>query len=283
MSMLNISTFGEEDGVTVLRQGRTAKALADSRLDCVTSTSYLAPLQMQANGITPGSRKVFRYDDLNVGTLEDGLYARTKDLQDKERVETFSQFLAASIRGWQKLHDDRASALRLFRGRDDLNLDQADSSPDTTTATDTNASTDTTGAAAVASNATPSNKKRNTAAATADANPGNKRDRQIKTAAKDSETNDASSADPSAGAAAAAGKAGNEPDPAALTASLDAIDALIDPSRYKIGLLDTDGYDRTVNLLLTGAPEPVLKSAPENATTDILWKHLHQTGTSPNP
>ncbi|HVJ40299.1 MAG TPA: ABC transporter substrate-binding protein [Dongiaceae bacterium] len=212
MSQLNISTFGEEDGVTVLRQSRVSQALGDARLDCVTSTSYLAPRQMRAGGIAPNSRMVFRYEELGVGTLEDGLYARTKDLSDKDRLDLLARFLAASIRGWQKLHDDRGAALRLLRAN------------------------------------TPG-----------DAAP--------------------------AGATATAKGTGNPDagDLATLKTSLDAVDGLVDAAHYKIGLLDADTYDRTVNLLLTGAPDPVLQGAPVAAVSDVVWKHLRQVTGQAKP
>ena len=276
MSELNISTFGEEDGVTVLRQGRVAAALADARLDCVTSTSYLAPLQMQASGIAPGSRKVFPYDDLHVGTLEDGLYARAGDLDNKDRVELFSRFLAASSRGWQKLHDDEASALRLLQSRSDLDIEQADRALDAGGPTDTGMIT--------------ANDKKRDATAKADASQGKKSSQQAKTTptrpaalATGGTAGNPSATDKTAAATTGqapdgqtAGKPGHQPDLAALKASLDAVDALIDPSHNKIGVLDADSYDRTVNLLLTGAPEPVLRSAPEDAISDVLLKNLAQ-------
>lgn len=289
MSELNISTFGEEDGVTVLRQGRVAAALADARLDCVTSTSYLAPLQMQASGIAPGSRKVFPYDDLHVGTLEDGLYARAGDLDNKDRVELFSRFLAASSRGWQKLHDDEASALRLLQSRSDLDIDQADRALDAGGPTDTGMST-----------ATTAGDKKRTATVKADANKSGQQSKPVVTRPATLATgSNAADSSPAGKTSTDSGQTGTgqtganqtpdsqtatgKPDLAALKASLDAVDALIDPGHDKIGALDADSYDRTVNLLLTGAPEPVLRSAPEDALSDVLLKHLRQTATPAKP
>lgn len=233
MSQLNISTFGEEDGVTVLRQGRASQSLGDARLDCVTSTSYLAPREMRAGGIVPASRTVFRYEELGVGTLEDGLYARSDDLKDKKRIDAFARFLAASIRGWQKLHDDRPSALRLLRDR---GANEAEIVPQNASRED------------------------------GDRPKGDRRG------------GNGSKSTPAANAGAAAKDTGNPDaaDLAALKASLDAVDGLVDPAHFKIGLLDVQSYDRTVNLLLTGAPEPVLQGAPVAAVSDILWKQLRQ-------
>ncbi len=272
MTGLNISTFGEEDGVTVLRQGRVSAALTDARLDCVTSTSYLAPIEMQRSGITPASRTVFRYDALGTATLEDGLYAQSRDLQNKDRLELFARFLAATIRGWQKLHDDRASAMRLFRFRDGLSADQTDL-PDV-------------GPSAVGVPAT--GKK------PADRPAKNKKpDKGVKDDPADQVDVESTHQAALVGGPTDDGKplttlptvdaTASGLNPAALKASLDAVDAAIDPTHYPLGLLDADSYDRTVNLLLTGAPEPVLKGAPVDAVSNLVWKRLHQDGGLAKP
>jgi NitT/TauT family transport system substrate-binding protein len=60
-------------------------------------------------------------------------------------------------------------------------------------------------------------------------------------------------------------------DPAILKQALDAVDDLVAPNKGPIGKLDPDAYDRTVNLLLTAAPDPVLTRAPAQAVSDALW------------
>jgi NitT/TauT family transport system substrate-binding protein len=279
MTSLNISTFGEEDGVTVLRQGRVSEALADARLDCVTSTSYLAPLEMQSSGISPTSRTVFRYEDLGMATLEDGLYARTPDLQNKDRLGQFAQFLAAAIRGWQKLHDDRASALRLFHYRDGLAADQSDLT-----------AAEQPGAAAVpasqttASTAAVSGKKPTVKAHTTDKPDKDDASVAVETTHQAILVAGASGADtPAAAKPVVSAMVAEGANPAALKASLDAVDAAIDPTHFAIGQLDTQSYDRTVNLLLTGAPEPILKGAPVDALSNLVWKRLRQDGGLAKP
>jgi NitT/TauT family transport system substrate-binding protein len=59
-------------------------------------------------------------------------------------------------------------------------------------------------------------------------------------------------------------------DVAALHAAVDAVDELVVPE--KIGRLDPAAYDRTVNLLLTAAPDPVLTRAPAGAVSDVVWQ-----------
>ena len=45
------------------------------------------------------------------------------------------------------------------------------------------------------------------------------------------------------------------------------------------GRLDPAAYDRTVTVLLTGAPDPTLKTAPVGATSDAALKALDAMGT----
>jgi NitT/TauT family transport system substrate-binding protein len=60
-------------------------------------------------------------------------------------------------------------------------------------------------------------------------------------------------------------------DTAMLKQALDAVDELVAPEKGPIGKLDPDAYDRTVNLLLTAAPDPVLTRAPARAISGALW------------
>jgi NitT/TauT family transport system substrate-binding protein len=61
-------------------------------------------------------------------------------------------------------------------------------------------------------------------------------------------------------------------DPVLLRQAIDAVDDLLDLEKGPMGKLDTDAYDRTVNLLLTAAPDPVLTRAPAGAVSDVVYK-----------
>jgi NitT/TauT family transport system substrate-binding protein len=63
-------------------------------------------------------------------------------------------------------------------------------------------------------------------------------------------------------------------DAAALRQAIDAADDLVAPDSGPIGKLDRNAYDRTVNLLLTAAPDPVLTKAPAGAVSDAVWKAM---------
>jgi NitT/TauT family transport system substrate-binding protein len=61
-------------------------------------------------------------------------------------------------------------------------------------------------------------------------------------------------------------------DPALLKQAIDAVDDLVALDKGPMGKLDADAYDRTVNLLLTAAPDPVLTKAPAGAVSDVVVK-----------
>lgn len=61
-------------------------------------------------------------------------------------------------------------------------------------------------------------------------------------------------------------------DPAVLRQAIDQVDDLVALDQGPFGQLDAAAYDRTVNLMLTAAPDPVLTKAPANATSDAVLK-----------
>ena len=63
-------------------------------------------------------------------------------------------------------------------------------------------------------------------------------------------------------------------DAAALKQAIDAVDNLVALEKGPLGKLDPQAYDRTVNLLLTAAPDPVLTRAPANATSNTVLKAM---------
>jgi NitT/TauT family transport system substrate-binding protein len=61
-------------------------------------------------------------------------------------------------------------------------------------------------------------------------------------------------------------------DPVVLRQAIDAVDDLVALEKGPMGKLDMAAYDRTVNLLLTAAPDPVLTRAPAGAVSDVVVK-----------
>ena len=64
------------------------------------------------------------------------------------------------------------------------------------------------------------------------------------------------------------------PDLATLLRAVWAANDLVEVGRIPFGHLDPAAYDRTVTILLTAAPDPVLKTAPLGAVSDVAIKAL---------
>jgi NitT/TauT family transport system substrate-binding protein len=64
------------------------------------------------------------------------------------------------------------------------------------------------------------------------------------------------------------------PDLAILLRSIWAANDLVEVGRIPFGHLDPVAYDRTVTILLTAAPDPLLKTAPRGAVSDAAIKAL---------
>jgi NitT/TauT family transport system substrate-binding protein len=64
------------------------------------------------------------------------------------------------------------------------------------------------------------------------------------------------------------------PDLATLLRAVWAANDLVEVEDVPFGRLDPAAYDRTVTVLLTGAPDPTLKTAPVGATSDAALKAL---------
>ena len=182
LSRLGLSYFATGGGVTIVRQGHDAEIFLENEVDCLTTTTYRAPLILAPMGAARQGLVTYRYQELDLGMLEDGLYARGLDLRNPAKVDAFKRFLAAAARGWQSLHDDPSQAQRLI-------MEMPDSA---------------------------------------------------------------------------------KLDPALVAESLAAVSAAVSAGSAEIGALDDAAYDRTVILLLTGAPDPTLAAAPSGAISTAV-------------
>src|SRR5210317_763997 len=74
MSQEGISTEGGPDGVTVLRQGFNVDPLLQRQADCISTMTYNEYGQVLDAGVSPEELVTFKYEDMGVATLEDGIY-----------------------------------------------------------------------------------------------------------------------------------------------------------------------------------------------------------------
>jgi NitT/TauT family transport system substrate-binding protein len=110
MAKLGLGIYGEADGVTIVREGLDPDSYRDRTSDCFTAESYALPAQLALQGKTTFDYRIFFYEQLGTATLEDGVYARAKDLKYPDRVQRIAHFLAAARAGWESAVDEARKA-----------------------------------------------------------------------------------------------------------------------------------------------------------------------------
>jgi NitT/TauT family transport system substrate-binding protein len=101
MSQLGLATDGSAGGVTVLKQGFNVDPLLQKQAACISTMTYNEYWQVIDAGITPDQLVTFKYQDMGVATLEDGLYVLEDRLADPAFQETMVKFVRASMKGWK--------------------------------------------------------------------------------------------------------------------------------------------------------------------------------------
>jgi NitT/TauT family transport system substrate-binding protein len=101
MSQLGLATDGSAGGVTVLKQGFNVDPLLQKQAACISTMTYNEYWQVIDAGITPEQLVTFKYQDMGVATLEDGLYVLEDKLADPAFSETMVMFVRASMKGWK--------------------------------------------------------------------------------------------------------------------------------------------------------------------------------------
>src|ERR1700704_96837 len=100
MAKLGLRTEGPNPDVTVLRQGAGVELLTQKQADCISTMTYNEYGQLLDAGMKPSQLVIFRYDNLGVAVLEDGLYVQQPTLADPAKLERLARFLRASVAGW---------------------------------------------------------------------------------------------------------------------------------------------------------------------------------------
>lgn len=101
MSKEGISTNGGPDGITVLKQGFNVDPLLQRQADCISTMTYNEYLQVLESGVSPDELVTFKYEDMGVATLEDGMYVLEQNLEDPEFADKMVRFVRASMKGWK--------------------------------------------------------------------------------------------------------------------------------------------------------------------------------------
>ena len=101
MSQLGFKTDGSPGGVTVLKQGFNVDPLLQKQAACISTMTYNEYWQVIDAGIKPEELVTFKYQDMGVATLEDGLYVLEDKLADPAFEEKMVKFVRASMKGWK--------------------------------------------------------------------------------------------------------------------------------------------------------------------------------------
>lgn len=119
MSQEGISTDGGEDGVTVLKQGFNVDPLLQRQADCISTMTYNEYWQVIDAGVSPDELITFKYEDMGVATLEDGIYALEENLEDPAFQDKMVRFVRASMKGWKYAEENPDEAAMIVLDNDD--------------------------------------------------------------------------------------------------------------------------------------------------------------------
>jgi len=123
MNKLGLSTEGNADGVTVLKQSFDVQPLIQKQADCISVMTYNEYWQLIDAGYKAEDLIVFNYSSMGNDLLEDGLYALEDNLKDPAYVEKMVKFVDASMKGWAYAiaNPEEAASIVMDNGGQDEN------------------------------------------------------------------------------------------------------------------------------------------------------------------
>lgn len=119
MATLGIPTTGGPDGVTVLKQGFNVDPLLQKQAACISTMTYNEYWQVIDAGIAPEDLVTFKYQDMGVATMEDGLYVLEDRLKDPAFEEKMVKFVRASMKGWKWAEENPDEAAMIVLENDE--------------------------------------------------------------------------------------------------------------------------------------------------------------------
>ena len=118
MDKLGYKTSGPKADITVLKLGFNVDPLLQKHAACITTMTYNEYWQVIDGGLKPEELVVFKYEDQDVATLEDGLYTLESKLKDPVATERLARFLKASFKGWRYAIDHQDEAVKIVLDAD---------------------------------------------------------------------------------------------------------------------------------------------------------------------
>ena len=101
MNKEGIPTDGSAGGVTVLQQSFDVQPMIQKQADCISVMTYNEYGQALDAGYGPDNLTIFNYTEMGNDLLEDGLYVMEETLSDPAKVDAYTRFVRASMKGWQ--------------------------------------------------------------------------------------------------------------------------------------------------------------------------------------
>ncbi len=126
MSKLGLKTDGSPGGVTVLKQGFNVDPLLQKQAACISTMTYNEYGQVLEAGVKPEDLVTFKYEDMGVATLEDGLYVLKDSLKDPAFQEKMVKFVRASMKGWKDAEANPDEAAGIVLEADETGAQNAD-------------------------------------------------------------------------------------------------------------------------------------------------------------
>ncbi len=100
MNKIGLATDGSEGGVTVLQQSFDIQPMIQGQADCISVMTYNEYGQALDAGYGPDNLTIFNYTEMGNDLLEDGLYVMEDTLDDPAKVDAYTRFVKASMKGW---------------------------------------------------------------------------------------------------------------------------------------------------------------------------------------
>ena len=118
MNKIGLST-AEGGDVKVLQQSFDIQPMIQKQADCISVMTYNEYGQALDAGYGPDNLTIFNYTDMGNDLLEDGLYVMQDTLSDPAKVDAYTRFVKASMKGWQYALDNPDEAAQIVVDSDE--------------------------------------------------------------------------------------------------------------------------------------------------------------------
>jgi NitT/TauT family transport system substrate-binding protein len=126
MNKLGLKTDGSEGGVTVLQQSFDVQPMIQGQADCISVMTYNEYGQALDAGYSPENLTIFNYTEMGNDLLEDGLYVMEDTLSDPAKVDAYTRFVRASMKGWGYALENPEEAAQIVVDADDTGAAEYD-------------------------------------------------------------------------------------------------------------------------------------------------------------